>query len=96
MSSKQFEFDEDTYKITFTFSGNDGKNYQLTIFSSYQDENYIQLDEITGDLKKDKVLSVHTNEGIDSLWEALYPNHTQPILAKIWDLTEQFMKIRNM
>ena len=92
--NKEFEFDEDTYEIEFTFSGNDMKNYKIKLNANYQNDDYIELYEITEDGTL-MLSNRFTNDGMDSLWEHLYEKHTQPILIGICELVKEFMQLRN-
>ena len=84
-----FDFDEDSYHITFVFNGNNHKNYQLTIHENYQLEDYVQLDEITKELKNNKVVRKFTHD--DEAFE-LIEDELRPILTEICKFTQTFMK----
>lgn len=93
MSSNKFEFDEDTYTISFTFSGYDKKDYKIVINANYQNDDYIELYEVDENVVE-HLIQKYTDDGMDSMWEHLYLKHTQPILVQICDLVRAFMEAR--
>lgn len=86
---KKFDFDEDTYHIKFNFSGNDMKEYQLTIHANYQNDDYIALDEVTDDIKRDEVVEFfrHTDDVYRTIEEDV-----RPILVEICKFTKMLME----
>ena len=87
--NKEFEFDEDTYHITFTFNGSNQKTYQLTIHENYQLDDYVQLDEKAKELKNDKVVAKfdHDDDNYGEMEDDL-----RPILIEICNFTKILMK----